>query len=216
LSLGTANDLARTLGIPFEPAEAVEIIAAGRTRRIDLATINDIPFVNVASIGLGVEIARAHEESGFLKRILGTLNYAISLACAWHQHRPYHATVVADGVSRRVRYIQIAVGNGRHYGGGLTIAKSTDIDDGQLYAHNLQPVATFTLMRLLPALRLGRLEKEAEVKFFTATAIEITTARPRSINVDDDLREQTPAHFGLLRGALEVFAREPPPHIANQ
>lgn len=216
LPMGTANDLARTLGIPFDPVEAAEIIAAGRTRRIDLATINGMPFVNVASIGLGVEIAQAHEESGLLKRILGTLNYPISLARAWHQHRPHHATVVADDVSRQVRYIQIAVGNGRHYGGGLTIAESADIDDGRLYAYILQPVATFTLMRLLPALRLGRLEKEAEVKSFTATTIEITTARPRSVNVDGDLREQTPARFGLLRGALEVFAPEPPPHSASR
>lgn len=216
LPMGTANDLARTLGIPFEPVEAAEIVAAGRTRRIDLATINDMPFVNVASIGLGVEIARAHEESGLLKRILGTLNYPISLARAWHQHRPHHATVAADGVSRRVRYIQIAVGNGRHYGGGLTIDESADIDDGRLYAYILQPVATFTLMRLLPALRLGRLEKEAEVESFTATDIEITTARPRSVNVDGDLREQTPARFGLLRGALDVFAPEPPPHGPRQ
>ena len=216
LPMGTANDLARTLGIPFEPGEAAEIIAAGRTRRIDLATINGMPFVNVASIGLGVEIARAHEESGLLKRILGTLNYPISLARAWHQHRPHHATVVADGVSRRVRYIQIAVGNGRHYGGGLTIAESADIDDGRLYAYILQPVAAFTLMRLLPALRLGRLEKEAEVESFTATDIEIATGRPRKVNVDGDLREQTPARFGLLRGALEVFAPEPPPHGARQ
>lgn len=211
LPMGTANDLARTLGISFDLTEAAEVIAAGRTRRIDLATVNDMPFVNVASIGLGVEIARAHEDSGLLKRILGTLNYPISLARAWHQHRPHHAEVTVDGATRRVRYTQIAVGNGRHYGGGMTISETADIDDGRLYAYILQPVATFTLMRLLPALRLGRLEEEAEVEFFTAADIEIETSSPRSVNVDGDVREKTPARFGLLRGALEIFAPEPPP-----
>jgi diacylglycerol kinase (ATP) len=207
LPMGTANDLARTLGIPFDPAEAAEIVIRGRTRRIDLATINDMPFVNVASIGLGVDIALAHEESGLLKRILGTLNYPISLVRAWNQHRPHRAVVVADGQSRRVRYIQIAVGNGRHYGGGLTISETADIDDGRLYAYILKPVAALTLMRLLPALRLGRLEKEAEVEFFTAKDIEVRTGRRRKVNVDGDVRGGTPARFGLLRGVLDVFAR---------
>jgi diacylglycerol kinase family enzyme len=52
LPMGTANDLARTLGIPADLDAAVQIIAAGRTRRIDLDLVNGHPFFNVASIGL--------------------------------------------------------------------------------------------------------------------------------------------------------------------
>ncbi|MPY72517.1 MAG: lipid kinase, partial [Alphaproteobacteria bacterium] len=44
LPLGTANDLARTLGIPLDPAEAARIVADGQERRIDLGEVNGRPF----------------------------------------------------------------------------------------------------------------------------------------------------------------------------
>ena len=52
LPLGTANDLARTLRIPSDPAAAAEIIVAGHSRWIDLGEVNGKPFFNVASLGL--------------------------------------------------------------------------------------------------------------------------------------------------------------------
>jgi len=58
LPMGTANDLARTLGIPVKLEEAADVILAGHRRRIDLGSVNGKPFFNVASIGLSVELAR--------------------------------------------------------------------------------------------------------------------------------------------------------------
>src|SRR5690349_10103285 len=46
LPAGTANDLARTLGLPTDIAAAVDVIAAGNTKPVDVATVNDIPFLN--------------------------------------------------------------------------------------------------------------------------------------------------------------------------
>ena len=58
LPIGTANDLARTLGIPTDLEAAADVILAGHRQRIDLGTVNDQPFFNVASIGLSTELAR--------------------------------------------------------------------------------------------------------------------------------------------------------------
>ena len=52
LPLGTRNHLARALGVPLDLVEAAKLIAAGPTRRIDLARCNDVAFVNNASIGV--------------------------------------------------------------------------------------------------------------------------------------------------------------------
>jgi diacylglycerol kinase family enzyme len=57
LPTGTANDLARTLGIEADLEAAVKVIAAGHTRRIDLGLVNGHPFFNVASMGLSAELA---------------------------------------------------------------------------------------------------------------------------------------------------------------
>lgn len=52
LPLGTLNHFARDLGIPFEPEEAAKLIAAGKTRRVDIGEMNGRIFVNNSAIGL--------------------------------------------------------------------------------------------------------------------------------------------------------------------
>ncbi|WP_347568986.1 diacylglycerol kinase family protein [Rhizobium skierniewicense] len=47
LPLGTANDFARTIGLPLDLAQAVEVIAKGNTTEIDLGEANGHPFFNV-------------------------------------------------------------------------------------------------------------------------------------------------------------------------
>ena len=57
LPMGTANDLARTLGIPAEPLEAATIIAAGDHKTVDLGEVNGHKYFNVASVGFSAELA---------------------------------------------------------------------------------------------------------------------------------------------------------------
>ena len=76
LPLGTANDLARTLGIPREPEGAAAVILGGRIRKLDLGCVNGHPFFNVASLGLSVDITR--RLSKLMKRRLGVFAYPIA------------------------------------------------------------------------------------------------------------------------------------------
>ena len=52
LPLGTLNHFAKDLGIPLQVEEAAAIIAAGRTRVVDLAEVNGETFINNSSIGI--------------------------------------------------------------------------------------------------------------------------------------------------------------------
>ncbi len=116
LPLGTANDLARTLGIGADPVAAAEIIVAAHTRQIDLGVVNGRPFFNVASIGFSAELAR--ELTSDLKRRFGTLGYALAGARLLARMRPFTAFITHDGLTEKVKTLQIAVGNGRHSGVG--------------------------------------------------------------------------------------------------
>lgn len=86
LPLGTANDLARSLDIPLDPATAAGVIATGLRRRIDLGQVNDRYYFNVASIGFSAVLAR--ELSAESKRRWGVLGYAITAFRILRRMRP--------------------------------------------------------------------------------------------------------------------------------
>ena len=208
LPLGTANDLARTLGIPADPAGAADIIAAGTTRRIDVGDVNGHPFFNVASIGLSAELARSLTAE--TKRRWGRFGYAVAALRALAAARPFRATIrSASGAEASVRTMQIAIGNGVHYGGGNVVDAAAAIDDGRLDLYSLEVASVWKLALMLPAFRNGRHGAWKEVRTERCTAFDIETRRPRPVNTDGELVTFTPAHVRVIPDAIEVFA--PPP-----
>jgi YegS/Rv2252/BmrU family lipid kinase len=204
LPLGTANDLARTLGIPADPAEAARVIAAGVTRRIDLGEVNGHLFFNVASIGLAAELTRQLTREH--KRRWGRLAYALTALKVMADMRPFRAEVIAAEGPTRVRTLQISVGNGRHYGGGLTVEETADIDDGRLDLYSLEVGSAWQLAWMVGDLRRGSHGTWHNVRTTRGERFEIRTHRPRPVSCDGELITATPARFSVRPGAITVFA----------
>jgi YegS/Rv2252/BmrU family lipid kinase len=203
LPLGTANDLARTLKIPPSLPDACEIIAAGNVHRIDLGWVNGKYFFNVASLGLSVQITqRLTKET---KRRWGVLAYAVTAIKVIWQARPFRAEIRLNGECLRVKSVQIAVGNGRHYGGGMTVAHDATIDDSRLDLYSLEIRNWWQILGLLPALWQGRYSDGQGVRTLYGTEIEVYTRKPRAINTDGEITTFTPAKFRVIPKVLPVL-----------
>ena len=207
LPLGTANDLARTLGLPTDPVEACRVIAEGHTRRIDVGSVNGKLFFNVASIGLTVDIARSLSKQS--KSRWGVLAYVWTALKVFWNARPFHAQIHADFQSLTGKTVQIAVGNGKHYGGGMTVAEDASIDDGNLDLYSLEIAHWWQMLPLLAAIRNGTLNDRPNVRTLRGKEFQVTTHRPRSINTDGEITTKTPAIFTILPRALSVFVPRP-------
>jgi YegS/Rv2252/BmrU family lipid kinase len=204
LPMGTANDLARTLGIPTQLDLAADIIIAGHQRKIDLGDVNGHPFFNVATIGLGADLANGLTSE--TKRRWGRLGYAIAALKVLMSARPFSATIINKDGEARVKTYQIAVGNGRHYGGGTVIEESATIEDGTLDLYSLEIDNVWKFALMLRAFRSGTHGAWEEVRTARCVEFDIRTRKPRPVNLDGDIVTQTPAHFRIRPGAITVFA----------
>lgn len=203
LPLGTANDLARTLGIPVDLEGAVNVIRNGIQRAIDVGTVNGHLFFNVASVGISCDLARELDPE--VKRRFGRLGYAIAGIRVFGRAKPFRATIKTPNKTVGTRTLQIAVGNGRYYGGGNVIEEGAEIDDATLRLYSLEFAKAWKIILSFHHFRKGTHGNLEEVLTLHSDRIEILTSRPRPVNADGELITQTPAAFGVLRKAIQVF-----------
>lgn len=204
IPLGTANDLARTIKIPNSVPEACDVIAQGHTQKIDLGCVNGKYFLNVASLGLSAEITR--RLTAKVKRRWGKLAYAITAIQTIWGFKPFAAEIKANKQSFSVKTMQIAVGNGRYYGGGMIVNDNAAINDKRLDLYSLEIYHWWEIIKLLPAIKEGQYANRNSVRILQEQEIEIYTyQKSKSINTDGELTSQTPAKFQVIPQALTVF-----------
>ncbi|MBD2580348.1 lipid kinase [Oscillatoria sp. FACHB-1406] len=207
LPLGTANDLARTLEIPNNIETACQIIAANCTRRIDVGVVNGQYFFNVASLGLSVKITKQLSKDA--KRRWGALAYALTAFKVIARSRPFHAQIHCNDETYSVKTLQIAVGNGRYFGGGLSIVEDASISDRRLDLCSIEVEHWWQTLAILPALWKGQTLNPKWMRRLEGQHIEIHTRKHRHINTDGEITTRTPAQFKVVPEAINVFVPLP-------
>lgn len=203
LPLGTANDFARSIGLPLNPLAACDAVSDGTVRRIDVGEVNGRYFLNVAHIGLAVEVARRSDAD--TKQSLGVLAYPYAAWRAFRTRRTFVAHIRGEGQWQRIRAIQVSVGNGRFYGGGMPVAEDAAIDDGRLDLYAIPAERGSALVSMVPALRNGRIHRHDQILSLGGRRFEIRTHRPKTVSVDGEEAFTTPVRFRVHNGVLPVY-----------
>ncbi len=207
LPLGTANDFARTLEIPSDVDEACEAIANGKVVDVDLGLAGNNYFVNVASVGLGVGATQALNP--WAKKNIGALAYPVAAIKAFMTHEPFSARLVfPDGDHEPVeheRLLQVAVGNGRFYGGGMIVAPGSGIDDKSLDVYAIRLGRHRDLFGAARYLKSGDFIRNESVSQYRTTRVRLETDPSLSVNIDGELVAQTPQDFSVAENALKVL-----------
>ncbi|HEX2909612.1 MAG TPA: lipid kinase [Chloroflexia bacterium] len=214
IPMGTANDFARNLKINPNIAEAVDVLKQGYVLPVDLGAAKDHYFLNVASIGLGVEVASNVDQS--LKKLIGPLAYGAAAVQTLNEMRPVHVRLVfkdrpTEHGFETVEYraLQVAVANGRYYGGGMVAAPNVTITDSRLTVTVIENMSVMELIRLVPGMRDGTYVRHPKVHRYTTTNVYIETRRPKDVNMDGEICVTAPLEFKIMPAALNVFAPRP-------
>jgi diacylglycerol kinase (ATP) len=207
LPLGTANDFARTLGIPSDIEGACRTIASGKVVDVDLGLAGDNYYVNVASVGLSVEATRAL--SPWMKKSVGALAYPAAAIKAFLNHEPFSARLAfPDGDHEPVEYerlLQVAVGNGRFYGGGMIVAPESGIDDRRLDLYAIELGRPRTLVGVARYLKSGDFIRMEGVRHYRTERVRLETDPELAVNIDGEVVTRTPQDFSVEHNALKVL-----------
>lgn len=206
IPLGTANDFARTLEIPDDLAGAVATIVEGRVADVDLGRLDGAPFLNLASIGLATEVAETL--SSRMKKVMGPVAYAVATVRAYRRHRPFSARLeFPDGDHDTVELddlLQLAVGNGRYYGGGQTVAPDASVDDQLLDVYAIERGTFREHVSIARRMRDGGFVEHDRVLHRTTRHVLIHTDEALAVNLDGEVAAQTPCEVGIDTNGLRV------------
>lgn len=131
LPLGTANDFARSIGVPADDLTAAMLIAAGDTARlVDIGRFDGRPFFNMVTGGFGARVTA--ETDPDLKKRLGGLAYLLTGVSRFRDLSSSRGSFRAEGFEWEGAFIAVAIGNGRQAGGGVVLCPDAILDDGLL------------------------------------------------------------------------------------
>lgn len=210
LPLGTGNDLAHGLGIPSRPDRALEILARGRTRPMDVVRLRrgrdgEGPvevraFANAAILGFCGRISdrlpparrRRWGRFSYLRAALDELADAVA----------HEVKIRIDGEAIAERASMVIVANGRFAGGRLPLAPRASPHDGRLDLVILPPLTPWRFASLLPRVLAGRQLAHPAVIHRTGRSVSVEADPPMWMNVDGETLPPAPLSLEVLPGVL--------------
>ena len=203
LPLGTANSFARTLGIPLDLPGAVDVIAKGMPRRIDLGCVNGDYFANTAAIGLSPMIARTVPHK--LKKYLGRVGYGLWAAKVGVGFRPFRLTIDYGQAHASVWATEVRIANGGYFG-GVELVEDAEVDSGeiivQVVAGKSKPNLLSSWVSNMFKLR-NRDQWHAEIR---AKHIRLATDPVMDVTIDGELATKTPITVSVAPDAVVIAA----------
>jgi undecaprenyl-diphosphatase len=213
--LGTSNDVARSLGIPPDPLEAVEVIVDGRVCEVDRGLVRvdgeDEPraFLHAATAGLNVEFARMATNPSLRERF-GGLTYPIAAARALRGYEPFECTLEYDDHRETLSAVHVSVSSTPIFGGLLGMrVPGASITDGLLDVIVVERLSIARLALAVGDAFVGQHRPVHRVHAMKVPAIRISASSAQRISLDGELIGELPARFEAVpRGVRVIVPRD--------
>jgi diacylglycerol kinase family enzyme len=103
------------------------------------------------------------------------------------------------------RLLQVAVGNGRFYGGGMVVAPHSGIDDRSLDVYAIEMGRHRDLIGVARYLKSGDFIRSESVSHYQTERVRLETDPELPVNIDGEVVTRTPQDFSVVHNALRVL-----------
>jgi diacylglycerol kinase (ATP) len=193
---GSGNGLARELGIPFDPAMAIEHALRSKPRVIDAGELGDHVFINVAGIGLDAHVAalvttRVHHR--------GLFPYLKASAGDLMRYRPIEYTITIDGKTMQTSALVLAFANSRQWGFGAQIAPQAGLEDGVIDLVVVQDRGFIGNALRVPPLFLRRMDTQRGIDTHRIREVTIRSREPMLFHIDGEAMQGSDTLIARVR-----------------
>ncbi|MCA1187294.1 MULTISPECIES: diacylglycerol kinase family protein [unclassified Saccharopolyspora] len=208
IPVGTGNDLARALGLPADPLEAVraatDAVQGGHRRALDLGrVVGGQRFATVLCAGFDAQVNSRVNRS---RLPIGRARYDVAVLRELARLQAMPLRVEADNVVLDVAATCVAVGNTPYYGGGVPICPGADPTDGLFDVTVVGEVGRADLLRVLPAIRTGEHVEHPAVRTLRARSVRLGGGNGWTAFADGEPQARLPVSLRCQPAALQVLA----------
>jgi diacylglycerol kinase (ATP) len=182
---GSANGMAKELGIPVLPDDALKIIVAAYLKEIDLIKINQKKYcLHLSDLGLNAHLIKHFDEG----KTRGKLGYAlVLLKTLWHKEK-MEVIIRTNETSIRRSAFMVALANASKYGTGAVINPEGKLDDGLFEVIIVKKLSVGPLLKML--LKPG-LFNSTKIEIVSCTSVEINTKSKVHFQIDGEYQGRT-------------------------
>jgi diacylglycerol kinase (ATP) len=210
---GTGCDLVRTVPIPKNPEQALDVIVGSRSIALDLGRLSYRDslgqpairyFHNVASFGLGGEVDERVNRTtkifgGFLSFV-----WALIASVLLYSKKTIRLRV-DDSEEETVVAWNVVIANGRYHGGGMWVARDASVSDGLFHVTIIGDFSLPEVFRHLPKLYDGRLFQLDKVRTLTGKKVEARSDERVLLDVDGEQPGLLPVAVEIIPSALRLI-----------
>jgi YegS/Rv2252/BmrU family lipid kinase len=201
LPLGTANVLAREIGLPLDPAAAATVLARGCVRPVHLGLVNGRRFVMMAGVGFDARVVAGVSPEA--KQRFGRLAYAATTAELWARGQPARYRLKSGGTTLEVGSVVVA--NGRYYAGGFVACPQADLFRPELALCLLKSSDRPQLLAAALALGVGRIAWAPGVRHDIVADFSIDGPEGEPLQADGDIVGSLPARFSVAPETVRLL-----------
>jgi YegS/Rv2252/BmrU family lipid kinase len=201
---GTGNSVVLTLGYAT-PVEAVQRILTGRSQAVDVARVSmrdkTINCLNVVGWGAVVDISRMAEQN----RWMGRSRYTVATLRHLMFPQRRHARLVLDDQILEDEFLFVMGCNTQFTGKGMRLAPHANLSDGKIDVIVLRRASLIQILQIFSRIFDGSHTTVDCVEYFQVRSFSIESQNEDLLNLDGEVKGQSPVAVQMLPGAIRVF-----------
>ena len=202
ISVGTGNDLARSLGLPYNNLErSLAVVLSGMPRAIDVGWERDRHFISCLGLGFPAVVA---SESNKMKWLKGPAAFFAAVYKALYRMQSIPMRLTLDEETFDLKCTSVLVQNTPYTGGGLHMAPQAKVDDGYFDVVVVQGIGKLDLMLNFPKVYTGSHLKHPAFSVYRTRSVKIDSPVSLEKMFDGDICGTPPVDARVLPQRVKI------------